>query len=629
MCEACPQETSDATGWTAGIITGVLVALTIFVGLDLRFGWTQAAGGNRLKPAINAVQGMTVLLMFPVEWPSMMIELGKVFEGFSVDVSVLSPSCLGIPFGFYERFVWSSTLAFAFVIGPFLVGGVVALIRAGFHRRCGCWKKERALHGRETTRTFGARFILAWRAAFRIAAVYSMVVVLFVHPAISGQAFFFFRCHEIKDVEKTLTGGGNSNAAKAQSLVTTVTSYLVADYALKCFDGAWFTMLPWAIFVVVGFSLGVPTFLLCNLCKHRKAIKEIGRQAIIDAAAKKEKERVEKSSLGRRAATRLSVGLSALAKRASTVRTRVRALSRTRASSVTVTVDDGKTSDDGDVGDRRMGWESKGEACTEGKDADGGNGDRAAESNVSWEGVNPMHRRCSSLEQTAPDLGSQMTGAGSRRHWHRVDGCADRRANGGKANKGAESKTVNTVVESKVGDAEWYFISHEAETSQRLVTDEAPAMYEAGELSATTLVWAKGFTDGWLPLHETILFVTCSGSREKNGIGGGVESKMYSNPMLAVATAAADTAASIILNSTGETKSDHVIDEEEVKMHSNPMNATATPIAGTRTEGTETETAVERGDKEENRAAIRLGVLYSIYKPECFYFDIINIFHVS
>ena len=193
MCQACPKDASEATGWTVGIVTGVLVAISIFIGLDLKFGWTQAAGGNRLKPAINAVQGMSVLLMFPVKWPTMMIELGKVFEGFSVDVSVLSPSCLGIPFGFYERFVWSSTLAFTFVIGPFLASGVVALIRAGFPRHCGCWKNNMALRGREKMRTFWSRADLAWYAAFPIAAVYSMVVVLFVHPAISGQAFFFFR----------------------------------------------------------------------------------------------------------------------------------------------------------------------------------------------------------------------------------------------------------------------------------------------------------------------------------------------------------------------------------------------------------------------------------------------------
>ena len=197
-------------------------------------------------------------------------------------------------------------------------------------------------------RTFRSRAVLAWYAAFSIAAVYSMVVVLFVHPAISGQAFFFFRCHEIKDVEQTLAGGISPNAA-------TKTSYLVADYSLKCFDGPWKAMLPWAIIVVVGFSFGVPLFLLWTLCKHRKTIQKIGRQAILDDAAKKEVARVERTSIRRRAATRVNDGLTSLAKQASAVRTRIRALSRSRTSSVTVTVDGGISSADGDVGDRREG----------------------------------------------------------------------------------------------------------------------------------------------------------------------------------------------------------------------------------------------------------------------------------
>ena len=101
---------------------------------------------------------------------------------------------------------------------------------------------------------------------------------------------------------------------------------------------------------------------------------------------------------------------------------------------------------------------------------------------------------------------------------------------------------------------------------------------------------------------------------------------MLSNPMHAVPTVAVGTVGSAVLNLTGESKTDRVTDTDVVNMHSNPMNATATPTAGTETEGKEK--TVETEDAEEKRAAIRLGVLYSIYKPECFYFDIINIFHV-
>jgi hypothetical protein len=109
------------------------------------------------------------------------------------------------------------------------------------------------------------------------------------------------------------------------------------------------------------------------------------------------------------------------------------------------------------------------------------------------------------MEQMAPALDSQMTGAGSRRHWHREEGCADR---DGTVNEGVESKTVH--------------------------------------------------------------------------------------------------------------------------MHLNPMNAPATPAASTtaKEEDETEEQGVNALSDAEHRAANRLGVLYGIYKPACFYFDIINIFHV-
>ena len=52
----------------------------------------------------------------------------------------------------------------------------------------------------------------------------------------------------------------------------------------------------------------------------------------------------------------------------------------------------------------------------------------------SWEGVNPMHRRCSSMEQTAPDLDSP---------WHRPGPCSGSGADGGTVNIGVESNDRN------------------------------------------------------------------------------------------------------------------------------------------------------------------------------------------
>ena len=46
-------------GCTAFLIVATLLAM------DLKFGWTRKKGGGRLKPIVNAIQSLTVLIMFP------------------------------------------------------------------------------------------------------------------------------------------------------------------------------------------------------------------------------------------------------------------------------------------------------------------------------------------------------------------------------------------------------------------------------------------------------------------------------------------------------------------------------------------------------------------------------------
>ena len=553
MCQSCPKDTSEATGWTVGILLTLLMAFFTFLGLDLKFGWTRSKGGSRFKPAVNAVQAMTVIYLFPVKWPPMMVKLSKVFEGFSVDVAVLSPSCFGIAFGFYQRFLWSSLFAFTCVLGPFLVSAVVSLIRALFPESCGCWKEERADNGWETTRTFRARYRLAWHVALPVVSIYSMVVVLFVHPTISGQAFFFFRCHEIKDIEPTLLvalGGGNSTTNAAQTTVGyTATSYLVADYSLKCYDGGWNTMLPYALLVVIGFSLGMPLFLMWQLCKHRKVIQEIGRQAMLEDAAKNEEEaRNEKPSIGRRAATSIGGGLKALARKAST---RVRSLSRSRAS----------------PGGARGFDVAPSHTSGEVKIDDGGDGADAA----SLQDVTVVVDDAGDSDDGAVSIVSPDVAPATEQ----VD-------DDGKGNDdddgGGETK----------GDA--LIDDHNAVEEEEVNMQSNPMHATAPANGAANL---RGETNNTHNEEEEV--------------------NMHSNPMHATTTGAG---AAHLVGETNHTHNDPVVDEE-INMHSNPMHAAAI-TAGETAEG-----------KEEHRAADRLGVLYSIYKPECFYFDIINFFHVS
>ena len=94
------------------------------------------------------------------------------------------------------------------------------------------------------------------------------MIMLFAHPAVSGQTFFFFSCHEIDGVK-----------------------YLIADYSLSCDGAEWRRLLPFAICMVVFFVIGVPLLLLILLVKYRTAIKKIGRsvdEALAEAEVLKE-----------------------------------------------------------------------------------------------------------------------------------------------------------------------------------------------------------------------------------------------------------------------------------------------------------------------------------------------------
>jgi hypothetical protein len=352
LCQKCAEDTEQAMWLAVGLSLGGLVVLVTVIGLDLHFGWTRQRGGGRLKPVVNAVQQMTVMMLFPVKWPPLMMKLSSVFEGFSFDVSLVSPTCLGIPFNFYNRFMWSSSLAFVFSLAPFVGGAIYSLLRALFPRLCGCRSKSNAVdddraaevdeaeqreenleaklatfykqhitldaaHRQEQLdkipslvskyegdypkmwriltktyiddkSTFRSRLHAAWRTVLPIAIIYSLTVILFVHPAVSGLAFFFFRCHEIKDMagaEEASDGVGNAAAAAAAS--SSSRSYLVADYSIECYDGAWNAMYPYAMFVVVVFSFGLPLVLLVFLFIYQKDIIMIAQIDTVEQILKK------------------------------------------------------------------------------------------------------------------------------------------------------------------------------------------------------------------------------------------------------------------------------------------------------------------------------------------------------
>ena len=248
---------------------------------------------------------MTVMMLFPVKWPPLMLELASVFEGVTgfLDVSIVSPACLGIPFTFFSRFLWSSLISFACALGPFVGGVIVALLRAWLGKgsagdKAGqvddaggnqadklttfyktyitgdpshlqeqlgkipflitkhagdypkMWQALEKKYNVEDTSTFKSRLRVAWQKALPVATIYGLTVVLFVHPTVSGLAFYFFKCREIKDIDPpllSLSGVEESDiVGNTAAAVKSARSYLEADYSLECYDNDWKTMFPYA-----------------------------------------------------------------------------------------------------------------------------------------------------------------------------------------------------------------------------------------------------------------------------------------------------------------------------------------------------------------------------------------------
>ena len=81
MCAPCPRDVSESIALTTALIVGGVVVVVLCVLLDLRFGFSKSKGGGRLKPLLNGVQLMSVLLMFPAKWPDAVKKLSRLLDG--------------------------------------------------------------------------------------------------------------------------------------------------------------------------------------------------------------------------------------------------------------------------------------------------------------------------------------------------------------------------------------------------------------------------------------------------------------------------------------------------------------------------------------------------------------------
>ena len=230
-CERCPEE----LGWRVMRSVVLLLLLLVLLLLFLRFN--RKAPDGVMRPLINAWQMLQVILMSNREWPPFITAIHNYFvSSVNLDiVSLAAPTCLGIPMSFYGRFGAMVLVTAALLALPWLPALRFKLIRGDDPKRKSRWERAIDDCSRDT-----------------------FLIVLLMHPTLSGQAFHLFRCEDI------VTPDGSE-----------MIPYLMADYSIRCYTSEWVGMLIVALFVLVLFSFGMPFLFWAILWKRRRQISII------------------------------------------------------------------------------------------------------------------------------------------------------------------------------------------------------------------------------------------------------------------------------------------------------------------------------------------------------------------
>eukprot|EP00947_MAST-08B_sp_MAST-8B-sp1_P002385 g2385.t1 len=212
MCTPCPEELGT------GIAMSILSIIGMLVLLALCLIFNRKAPNGILRPLINAAQMMMVVLMFPVDWPESIMVMTHILEGINFSfVKLASPSCIGVPINFYWRLIIMMAVTAAIIGLPWLVS----------------WLRHR-------------KNAEKWDGAVKARLRDTFLIVVLLHPTLSGMAFYHFRCQTVAN-----------------------TSYLMADYSLVCGDETWHWMLIPVLFVTVFFALGMPLLFAFVLWRRR------------------------------------------------------------------------------------------------------------------------------------------------------------------------------------------------------------------------------------------------------------------------------------------------------------------------------------------------------------------------
>ena len=218
VCEPCGDATVAALS-AFGVFFAMVIALVVFVNVNRR------APNGLLRPFIDLVQKVTVMLLFEAPFPKALIEAGKVMSGLSFGVEVASPQCAGLGSGYYSLF-GLTVVGLILMCLSMLAFPIIAKFKNG-------WTWGEMASSKIGTQSFRDLF----------------VVVLLVYPTVSGKAMEFFRCRKI-DGEQ----------------------YLMADYSIKCYDSSWYAFLPVVLGVLIFFSAGTPLAIAYALYTRAKGL---------------------------------------------------------------------------------------------------------------------------------------------------------------------------------------------------------------------------------------------------------------------------------------------------------------------------------------------------------------------
>ena len=239
LCSPCPKEQGRPLAFAIALFMVMGMVYMAFI------VFSKHAGAGSLRSVISAAQLLNVLLMYPVEWPELVLRFQDAMSIINLDASIMSPSCLGVPLNYHARF-------------GVMVAGAAFVLSAH-------WLLV-LRHCRST--------VEQWHEVLATHVKVSVTLLIILHPTLSGQSFYFFRCQQIS----------YNNGTESKW-------YMMADYSLECYDSTWNMMLILAIPVVVIFVLGTPFMVLIVLYRHRASLGHKRTMRLVGVFYKSYKER--------------------------------------------------------------------------------------------------------------------------------------------------------------------------------------------------------------------------------------------------------------------------------------------------------------------------------------------------